>query len=806
MSNEVHGKESGSHQERISRLTPAQREMLEKRLRGEAPRSAPKSVIKRRPTLDYPITYEQEHLWLLHQMDPTTHYFNHSHGHRLKGAFNLAALERTINEMVRRHENFRTSMPEIDGKPRALVAPQLQIPLEMVDVPPLPVEDRYERLQALVTAYTCRPFDIVNGPLIRATLFRVADDDHTILITLHHLVTDFVSYDLVDNEFFALYDAFSRGLPSPLTDLEFQYGDFAWWLDQWMKSDEATRQADYWTAKLADLPRLDLPIDMPRPRKRTFDAVRLLWHVPEMLWLEFKRFAAAENVTRFTGFLVIFAMLLREYSGKDDIPIATPVSSRKHLEMQPVIGYFLNTIVYRLDLSGNPTFRELLLRSRLTTIEAMANSDLPFEFLLNKLQSERDPSRAPLVDASYAFGNDHRPPQAPTGLAMEEFNAFYQSGWLDVNFGVNDNTDHAVVVYDYLVDLFLHSTGERMMQHFQRLFEQGTANPGRRLSEFLLLSDGERHQILTEWNDTAAPYPSTQTMLGCFAAQVANAGSAIAVRAPETGLTYSELNRRANRLAHRLIKTGVKPETRVAILMERSVDRLVASLAVLKAGGAYLPLHPAYPVERKRLIMEEAGVPVLLLDRTTADHGLTSTQVIVVDDDPSLAAEDDRDPEIAVHSEQLACVIYTSGSTGTPKGVAIAHGNVVSMAFDRSWREGSLDRVLVHSSYAFDASTCEMWAPLLRGKQVIIAPPGELDSAAYRRLLQEERVTFVFVTATLFNALAQECPECFSGVHEVWSGGDVVPATAVQRLREHCPDTRVCNAYGPTESTTFATY
>jgi len=809
MSNEVHGKEPGSHQDRISRLTPAQREMLQKRLRGDAPRSESKSVIKRRPTLDYPITAEQEHLWLLHQVDPNVYYFNHTHAYRLKGDLNIDAVERAINEMVRRHENFRTSMPEIDGKPRAVVAPQLRIPLERVEVPEFPVEDRYERLQALVTAHTCRPFDILNGPLIRAILFRVTEHEHTVMLTLHHLITDFVSYDLVDSEFFSLYDAFSRGLPSPLPELTVQFGDFAYWLDQWMKSEEAVRQADYWLRKLADMPRLDLVTDMPRPHTRSFSAVRLVWTLPDALWAQFKQLCAAENVTRFTAFLVVFGMLLREYSGKEDIPIATPVSSRKHLETQPLIGYFLNTIVYRLDLSGDPSFRELLQRTRLVTLEAMANSDLPFESLLNKLQAERDPSRAPLVDCSYAFGNDHKKPQAPAGTAInevEEFDAFYQSGWLDVNLGVNDNTDHAVVVYDYLVDLFLHSTGERMMQHFQRLFEQATADPGRRLSDFLLLSDREQQQVLTEWNDTAAPYPSTQTIPRCFAAQVAKAGSAIAVRAPETELTYGELNKRANRLAHRLIRSGVKPETAVAILMERSVDMVVATLAVLKAGGAYLPLHSAYPLERMRLIMEDAGASALLVDLTTARRGLSHTQVIVVDGDPSLAAEDDGDPDIAVHPEQLAYVIYTSGSTGTPKGVAVTHSNVLSLAFDRSWREGSLERVLFHSSHAFDASTFEMWVPLLRGKQVVIAPPGELDSAAYRRLFQEEKVTSTFLTATLFNALVQESPECFSGVPEIWAGGDVVPAVAVQRLHEYSPETLVCNGYGPTETTTFATH
>ncbi|HKV95701.1 MAG TPA: amino acid adenylation domain-containing protein [Candidatus Angelobacter sp.] len=809
MSNEVHDRESTVNQERISKLTPAQREMLAKRLRGEGPKSQPKSVIKHRPTLDYPITAEQEHLWLLHQVDPNVYYFNHTHAYHLKGDLNIDAVERAINEMVRRHENFRTSLPEIDGKPRAVVAPQLRIPLERVDVPEFPVEDRHERLQALVTAHTCRPFDISNGPMVRAILFRITEQEHAVMLTLHHLITDFVSYDLVDSEFFALYEAFSRELPSPLPELPVQFGDFAYWFDQWMKTEEAARQTDYWLRKLADLPRLDLVTDKPRPHTRSFSAVRLTWILPDALWVQFKQLCMAENVTRFTAFLVVFAMLLREYCGKDDIPIATPVSSRKHRETQSLIGYFLNTIVYRLDLSGNPSFRELLQRTRVITLEAMANSDLPFEVLLNKLQIERDPSRAPLVDTSYAFGNDHRVPQLAAGTALEEireFDAFYQSAYLDVNLGVNDNTDHGVVVYDYLVDLFLNSTGERMLLHFQRLFAQAAADPGRRLSDFLLLNDHEQQQILIDWNKTAAPYPSTQTIQSCFAAQVSRDESAIALRSPYENLTYGELNQRANHLAHRLIRGGMKSESVVAILMERSTDMIVAMLAVLKAGGAYLPLHPAYPLERMSLIMEEAGASALLLDRTTEDRELTCAEVVVVDNDPYLMAEDDSDPDIAIDPDQLAYAMYTSGSTGTPKGVAVTHRNVVSLAFDRSWREGSLERALFHSSHAFDASTFEIWAPLLQGKQVIIAPPGELEVADYKHLFQAEKITAVFLTTALFNALVQEAPECFSSVPEVLTGGEAASPMAFQRIHQHCPETLVCHVYGPTETTTFATH
>jgi amino acid adenylation domain-containing protein/non-ribosomal peptide synthase protein (TIGR01720 family) len=809
MNPEGHTTELSAQQARISRLTPAQREMLQNRLRGERTPAKSKPVIARRPTPNYPLTAEQVHLWLQHQADPSVYYFNHTHSYLLKGQLNIEALERAINEMVRRHENFRTSLPEVDGKPQGVVAPHLHVPLERVDVPEFPAEDRRDRLQALVTASTCRPFDIINGPLIRATIYCVSDQEHAVVVTLHHIITDFVSYDLFDQEIFALYEAFSRGLPSPLPELPIQFGDFAFWLDQWMKSEEAAWQTDYWTRKLANLPRLDLVTDMPRPHLRSFRGDRVALLLSEEPWLKFKQLTVSENMTRFTGLLAVFTMLLREYSGKDEIPVATPVSSRRHRETQSLIGYFLNTVVYRLDLSGNPSFLELLRHTRSVTLEALANSDLPFEFLLNKLQAHRDPSRAPLVDTSYAFGSDIKgAPKAQGSLTVEGFDIFYRSAWLDVNFGVNDHGDSAIVIFDYIVDLFLRSTMERMMGHFQILFEQAVSNPERRLRDFSLLSESEQHQVLVTWNDTAAPYPSTFTIPSCFAMQVVQNGDAIALRSPQMQLTYRGLNQQSNRLAHRLARLGVTAETPVAILMERSVETVVATLAVLKAGGAYLPLHSAYPLQRVRLIMEDAGASILLVDRTTANRAslLPQAQVLVIDDDASLLSEDSSDPNIAIDPEQLAYVIHTSGSTGAPKGVGVTHHNVMSLAFDRGWQDGSLERVLLHSSHAFDLSTFEMWVPLARGKQVIIAPSRELDIAVLKRLCKEEKLTFLFLTTSFFNVVALEAPDCFSDAREVWVGGDVVSADLIQRVREGCPNTLVSNVYGPTETTTFVTH
>jgi amino acid adenylation domain-containing protein/non-ribosomal peptide synthase protein (TIGR01720 family) len=809
MSNEVQNREST--QERISRLTPAQRAMLEKRLRGEGrPSQSQKSVIQRRPALDYSLTAEQEHLWLLQQVNPTAYYFNHTHAYLLKGELNVAALERAINEMVRRHENFRTSLPEVGGKPRAVVAPQLQLPIERVDVPEFREEDRRDRLQALITASTCRPFDILSGPLIRATLYRVNEGEHVIQVTLHHLVTDFVSYDLFDYEMFTLYDAFSRGLPSPLPELPVQYGDFAVWLNQWMQSEEAARQTDYWMGKLADLPRLDLVTDMPRPRFRSFDGERISWNVPESLWFQFKQVALTETVTRFTAFLALFAIFLREYSSSDDIPIATPVSSRKHRETQPLIGYFLNTIVYRLDLSGDPTFRELLQHTRVVTLESMANSDLPFEFLINKLAVERDPSRAPLVDSSYAFGNDHKPPSAPGGLILADFDTYYRSAWLDINFGVNDNTDHAIVALDYLTAIFLPSTGQRMMLHFQRLFAQAVADPNRRLSGFSLISDDERQQILREFNDTRTEYPRGTTMMELFAEQVQHRENEWAVVCDQQKLSYRELDYRSNQLGRYLRKLGVGPEKLVGISMDRSVDMVVAMLGALKAGGAYVPIDPAYPPDRLRYIVEDSGIQVLVTKGRQDDQmPELKAHAVCLDRNWNEIAQQSSDTlQSQMHPENLVYVIYTSGSTGQPKAIAVSHRSLIRLLRQTNYIQFESDDVVAQTAnMSFDPATFEIWGALVNGCRLVIFNTDVLlDIERLATEIKDKGVKVLFLTTAWFNEVSRHNPAIFNSVKYLIFGGEVAHPGATASVVEHGGPEQLMNAYGPAECTTFSSF
>ena len=796
---------------RIAKLTPAQREKLAQRMKSGATASQAEPELRKRSGLSYPITPEQEHMWLVQQVDPGTYYFNHSHAFLFRGHLDIAAMQRALDELLRRNENLRTRFPEVDGKPQAEVLPELRIPLELEDISGVPEAKRREHIMALVNADLSRPFDLLQGPLLRAKVYRASEDEHAIIIVVHHLVTDFVSYALLEKEIFAIYAAFWRGLPSPLPEPPVQYGDFALWLHDWMKSGASERQTEYWMKQLADVPLLDFPTDLPRPQFRSFRGERVYRFLPDAVWQPFKQLSFAANVTRFTAFMAAYSVLLWQQTGKSDIAIAVPVSNRKHQETQLLVGYFLNTVVARLDLSGNPSFNELLLRTRSTMLEAMANADVPFETILNKLHIARDPSRAPLVETSFAFANESGDIDLQgLPLKVERLKAHYRSAWLDLNFAVNDIDTMAAVFFDYIPELFFHSSIERVMDHFEQALREVGANPNRHLADLELLTENERRQLLLEWNQTGADVPGN-CLHQFFESQAQRSPEARAIVCGGQALSYQELNQRSNQLAHYLIKLGVTAEQRVGICMERSIELPLAMLAVLKAGAAYVPLDPGYPAERLEFMLRDADA-ALVLAQSHVSYNLPActAEMIHLDSDweTKIAPESREAPEIPVSGANLAYVIYTSGSTGRPKGVAISHRSICNhMAwFIRAFEIGERDRILQKTVISFDASVWEFYAPLLTGGTLVLAAPAaHQDPVLLTAAIRDDRITAVQVVPTMLAALLdegglRECPD----LRLVFAGGEPLTTHLCEGVARQT-SAELVNLYGPTEATIDAT-
>ena len=778
-------------------------------MRGEAPRGPRSLALARRTGSEYPLTPEQQHIWLIHQLGGETYYLNLSHAFLLQGPLDVTSLERAINEIVRRHENLRSSFPPVNGKPCVRISPESWIPLTAVNLSDSPEEGRREELQRLITVNICRPFDIFQGPVIRATIYRLAPTEHALLVTIHHIVTDRISYDVFARELAVLYDAYSRGLSSPLEELPVQYGDFAAWLHDWMTSDEASHQIEYWRARLSDMRPLNLAADMPRPQFPTFRAERFTSWLPQPLWEGLKALAFSENVTRFTAFLVLYAMLLRMRTDTDEISIAVPVSSRKHNETQGLMGYFLNTVVFQVDLAGNPTFRDVLRRGGRLALEVLARSDVPFEHVLHKLPGGRDPGRPNIVETVFAYTNDVvEPASRNVPLAIRALDPFFRSSWLDLTFGVNDFDDVAQIHLDYLTDLFLPLTIERMMRHFEKLLSEVIADPDRRIGELALLSDEEREE-LAGWNRTEKEYGERGCIHELIEEQVKRSPDGVAVVYEQEQVSYEELNRQANIWAHRLRREGVGPETVVGVHLERSVELVVALLAVMKAGGAYLPLDPGYPEQRLKYMVEDAGVEVVVTEPGLGGKLPGSVRQIWIEGGVGEAGQEQSEAESGVEAGNLVYVIYTSGSTGQPKGVGNTHRGLVNRL---SWMQSEYelrgsDRVLQKTPFSFDVSFWEFFWPLVNGGVLIVArPEGHRDPKYLTEVMENEEVTLAHFVPSMLGAFLEhgEVERCGS-LRKVFCSGEELGAELGRRFFARS-EAELHNLYGPTEAAIDVTY
>jgi amino acid adenylation domain-containing protein len=770
----------------------------------------------------FPTSFAQQRLWFLHQWEPSTPLYNISRCFRLTGRLDVAALERSVNELVRRHESLRTSFSVVDGQPTQVITPSLTVTLPVVDLSSRPDVERESEALRLADEEARRPFDLSRGPLLRVTLLRLTEQEHGLFLTLHHIVSDGWSMGVLFRELSALYDAFSTiRKPSPLAELTLQYPDFAVWQRQWLQGEVLEGQLSYWKKQLSDVPALlELPTDRPRPPVQTYRGTRQFLVLSGELKEALKTLSRRQGVTLFMTLLAAFQTLLHRYTGQDDIAVGSPIAGRNRTEVEGLIGFFVNTLVLRNDFSGDPSFRELLGRVRKVALDAYAHQDLPFEKLVEELQPQRNLSHSPLFQVLFAFQNVPMTELRLAGLTVNTLKADRETSTFDLSLLMVEESNSLKGTIEYNTDLFDEDTIGRMIGHFQTLLESIVADLGTSISRLGLLTDSERHRLLVEWNDTKRAYPEDKCIHQLFEAQAERTPQAIAVVFEKRQLSYRELNARANRLASDLIRLGVGPEQLVGICLERSLEMVVGILGVLKAGGAYVPLDPLYPKDRLAFMLEDSEIQVVLTqERLTSCLPPHKAEVVYLDAlDQSSAFEASQafiNPDNRTTADNTAYVIYTSGSTGKPKGVLITHYNVTRLLqATHSWFHFDQNDIwtLFHS-YAFDFSVWEIWGALLYGGRLVVVPYWVSRSPEmFHRLLSEEKVTVLNQTPSAFGQLIEAEKSSVSSsdlaLRLVLFGGEALDFRILKPWFDRHGDQRpqLVNMYGITETTVHVTY
>jgi amino acid adenylation domain-containing protein len=799
-------------EKRIDALSPAKRAIFEMRLREELPEEAINRRMSRRPDVaPPPMSFAQQRMWFLDQLEPGSPFYNVPIAISLKGPLHADALKRSINEIVGRHEALRTTFPNREGNPVQVIAPHLTLELPVKDLRGIPEGEREGVARRLAGEESLAPFDLSSGPLVRVHLLRLGNEEHAFLLTMHHIISDGWSMGVFFRELVVLYEAFSRSKPSPLPDLPLQYADFAHWQRQWFQGEVLERQLSYWKRGLGgELPVLDLPADRPRPPIQTYHGATQSIFLSLELAESLKALGRQEGVTLFMTLLAAFQTLLYRYVGQDDIIVGSPIANRNRVEIEGLIGLFVNTLVLRTDLSGDPGFRELLGRVRKVAMGAYAHQDLPFEKLVEEIRPKRDTSRTPLFQVMIQLTNVPRDRLDLPGIHMEDFKFDNKVAKFDLSVDVTEEAGGLSCLFEYNTDLFDPGTITRFMGHFQTLLEGIVAVPDQKISKFELLTEKEHHRILLEWNDTRVNSAGEACLHNLFEAQVNRTPEATAVSFEDRDLTYRELNRRANQLANYLGKKGVRPEVLVGICMERSLEMVVGILGVLKAGGAYVPLDPADPEARLTFMLQDTNAPVVLTQSRFRER-LPARGIETFFFDAGwerVAQESAETPACSVTLENLAYVIYTSGSTGKPKGVMVPHRAVCNNLHwvRKRYRLTESDVVLQISSFVFDASISEIFAPLLSGARLVLARSSEQYEPGYLvKVIGKQGVTIIQLVPSLLRVLLDEegFPHCRS-LRCVIGGGETMPVELEERFYKTL-NAELYNTYGPTETAIDAT-
>src|SRR5688572_2638188 len=742
-------------------------------------------------------------------MEPGSAIYNVPLALRVSGELAVEVLEASLREVIRRHEVLRTRFELRNGEAEQVIDEQVEFKLAVEDLSGLELAAAERAVHELARAEAQQGFDLSSGPLLRAKLLQLSASEHVLLLTMHHIVSDGWSLGVLVKEMGTLYQAYAQGESSPLAELAVQYADYAVWQREYLQGEVLEQQLSYWREQLAGAaPVLELPADYARAavlsNRGASEAVTLSPQLTEQL----QQLSRREGVTLFMSLLAAFDVLLWRYTGQTDLSLGTPIAGRNQAEIEGLIGFFVNTLVLRVQMDGRESYRELLGRVREVTLGAYGHQDVPFERLVEELQPERDLSHTPLFQVAFALQNVPHEHMELQGLTLQAQESDNHTAKFDLVMILQESDSGLQGGLTYNTDLFDASTIQRMVRHFTMLLSAMTTSPDQPIAALPMLTDAERDRLLVEWNDTEIPYPRESCIQRLFEEQAALTPRAVAVAHGDRQLTYEELNRRANQLAHYLQKQGVGADVLVGICIEQGIELIVGLLGILKAGGAYVPFDPNYPPQRLSFMINDSGVAVLLTQESIVERlpEHRASRICLDTDWKVIAEESENDPIREVQAENLAYLIYTSGSTGNPKGTCITHRGVIRLVVNQDYADfNSSDKVAQVSNAAFDASTFEIWGALLHGAQLTVLDRELiLEPPAFVAQLQESGITVLFVTTAILNHLADQTPRAFANLRYLFFGAEVVDPRWVRHVLENGAPEHLIHAYGPTENTTYS--
>ncbi|HYC91020.1 MAG TPA: amino acid adenylation domain-containing protein [Thermoanaerobaculia bacterium] len=793
----------------VSKRSTDKKELLSFLLEDEGLELHDELIPRRSEGEEVPLSFAQERLWFLDRLNPGNAVYNVPVAFRLAGTVDYTALEQSIRAIVARHEALRTTFPAVQGAPRQRVEPYAAVPLQIVDLGHHAADRREAEARRYCAREGAAPFDLQYGPLLRAKLLRLSDREHWLLLTLHHIIADGWSLGVFFQELSALYAGFRRGSAPLLDELPIQFPDYALWQRRAMTGAALQEHLAYWRDALDGMPEfVAVPTDRPRPAVQTFHGGRVVFTLPREVVAPLEELSRAEGSTLFLAFLAGFQAMLSRFSGQDDIVVGSPVANRDRLETEGLIGFFVNSVLLRGDLKGDPSFRELLRRLRRVSLEAYEHQDVPFEKIVEELRPARDLSRPPLFNVMFGFQPIEQ--LALDGLECTHIPVDRDTAKVDLMLWMMESGGEISGELEFNTDLFDHATAERVLEQAIALFRAAGRTPDRPLSTISLLSDAERHRLLTEWSQAPTAAPVDRSIVALFEQAAVEHGRAIATSFGGRRWTYAELNARANRLARALAERGAAPGALVGFCLERTDEMVVTMLAILKTGSAYVPLDVDYPVARLQSMIEDAGVR-LVVTQSSQEQKVAAAPVTILSldrDAESIARYDAANLPLQSGADSLAYVIYTSGSTGRPKGVAVPHRAVVRLVLGTNYVAlRADDRIAQAANASFDAATFEVWGALLNGARLVgVSKETVLSPRDLGRTIRDEGITTLFITTAIFNQTAQQLPAAFAPLRHLLFGGEACDPRSVRDVLGKGRPERLLHVYGPTENTTFSTW